>query len=127
MPPGQEHGPMVMRAAPLRPHQDRLLPPDAAVRQLARRLYESVRDLPIVSPHGHVDARLLLDDQPFADPASLLVIPDHYVTRLLHAQGVPLEQLGVGKGVPSADQSREIWRLLCVHWPAFRGTPVRYW
>jgi glucuronate isomerase len=118
---------MLNRPATLRPHQDRLLPSDAAVRQLARRLYESVRDLPIVSPHGHVDARLLLDDQPFADPASLLVVPDHYVTRLLHAQGVPLEQLGVGQGVASADQSREIWRMLCAHWRAFRGTPVRYW
>src|SRR3954451_1204406 len=70
---------------PLDPHPDRLLPPDADVLAIARRLYEAVRDLPIVSPHGHVDPGLLLDDDSFADPATLLVTPDHYVTRLLHA------------------------------------------
>ena len=37
--------------------------------------------------------RVLADDVPFRDPASLLVTPDHYVTRLLHADGVPLDRL----------------------------------
>ncbi|MEU4658723.1 glucuronate isomerase [Streptomyces sp. NPDC023723] len=106
---------------------DRLLPFDPGVRALARRLYESVRELPILSPHGHVDARLLLDDAPFADPASLLITPDHYVTRLLHAAGVPLAELGVGRGPLSEDEARAVWRRLCEHWAVFRGTPVRYW
>ena len=81
---------------PLRPHPDRLLPPDPGVRALARRLYEHVRALPIISPHGHVDARVLAEDLPFTDPTTLLLSPDHYVTRLLHASGVPLDALGVG-------------------------------
>ena len=108
-------------------HPDRLLPADAAVRPIARRLYEAVRDLPILSPHGHVDPRRLLEDQPFTDPAGLLITPDHYVTRLLHASGVPLASLGVGQGPLSEAASREAWRLLCTHWSVFRGTPVRYW
>src|SRR4029453_17874793 len=91
------------------------------------RLYEAVRELPIVSPHGHVDPRLLVDNQAFADPASLLVTPDHYVTRLLHASGVPLAALGVSGGPPSETEARQVWRLLCGHWDAYRGTPVRYW
>ena len=62
-----------------------------------------MRELPIVSPHGHVDPRLLLDDEPFPDPATLFVTPDHYVTRLLHADGVPLDALGVGQGPLSED------------------------
>ncbi|UGQ13249.1 glucuronate isomerase [Yinghuangia sp. ASG 101] len=108
-------------------HPDRLLPVDPGVRALARRLYDAVRDLPILSPHGHVDAQLLVDDAPFGDPASLLISPDHYVTRLLHAQGVPLSRLGVGRGpLPEAD-ARAAWAALCEHWPVFRGTPVRYW
>ncbi len=113
--------------AALRPHPDRLLPADPGVRAIARRLYGEVRALPIISPHGHVDARVLLDNQPFADPASLLVTPDHYVTRLLHASGVPLESLGVGSGPLSETQSRAAWRTLCAHWAVFRATPVRYW
>jgi glucuronate isomerase len=90
-------------------------------------LYAAVRDLPILSAHSHVDPRLLVDNEPFADPASLFVTPDHYVTRLLHASGVPLDALGVGRGpLPEAD-ARQVWRLLCTRWDAFRGTPVRYW
>ena len=118
---------MTDAAPPLRLHPDRLLPPDAGVRAIARRLYDAVRDLPILSPHGHVDPRLLLDNQPFADPASLFVTPDHYVTRLLHASGVPLDALGVGRGPLSEAEAREVWRLLCGHWDAYRGTPVRFW
>ncbi|HEY6747867.1 MAG TPA: glucuronate isomerase [Mycobacteriales bacterium] len=113
--------------APLEPHPDRLLPPDPDVRAIARRLYDAVEALPIISPHGHVDPRILLDDEPFHDPAGLLVTPDHYVTRLLHAGGVPLDALGVGLGpLPEAD-AREVWRQLCSSWPLFRGTPMRYW
>ncbi len=112
---------------PLSLHPDRLLPADPGVRPIARRLYEAVRDLPVISPHGHVDPRLLLDDTPFADPATLFVTPDHYVTRLLHASGVPLDALGVGQGPLSEDASRRVWRQLCEHWDVYRGTPVRFW
>src|SRR5437867_2167632 len=109
------------------PHPDRLLPPDPGVRAIARRLYEAVRQLPVLSPHGHVDPRLLLDNEPFPDPASLFVTPDHYVTRLLHASGVQLEALGVGRGPLPEAGARQVWRLLCEHWDVYRGTPVRYW
>ena len=108
-------------------HADRLLPSEPGVRATARELYDAVSDHPIISPHGHVDPRMLLDDQPFADPTSLLVQPDHYVTRLLHANGVSLTELGVGRGPLPEDEARDAWRLLCTHWPVFRGTPVRYW
>jgi glucuronate isomerase len=108
-------------------HPDRLLPAEPGERAIARRLYEAVRDLPVISPHGHVDPRLLLDDEPFPDPATLLVTPDHYVTRLLHADGVGLAALGVGQGPLTEDASRAAWRLLCERWELFRGTPVRFW
>jgi glucuronate isomerase len=108
-------------------HPDRLLPVDPETRAIARRIYAAVRELPIVSPHGHVDPRLLLDDEPFPDPATLFVTPDHYVTRLLHASGVPLDALGVGAQPLSEDASRAVWRRLCEHWTVFRGTPMRLW
>jgi glucuronate isomerase len=112
---------------PLALHPDRLLPADPSVRAVARRLYDAVRELPIISPHGHVDPRILLDDEPFRDPATLFVTPDHYVTRLLHASGVPLDALGVGAGPLAEDQARAAWRQLCTHWAVLRGTPMRYW
>lgn len=97
------------------------------MRSVARRLCDEVRDLPILSPHGHVDPRVLLADQPFDDPTGLLVTPDHYVKRLLHASGLPLDELGVGPDRLTEAQSRAVWRRLCSHWEVYRGTPVRYW
>jgi glucuronate isomerase len=105
-------------------HPDRLLGLDPGVRALARDLYTAVADAPIISPHGHVGAELLASDRPFSDPAALFITPDHYVTRLLHSAGIPLDRLGVGQ--PDADP-REIWRTLCANWYLFAGTPVRYW
>src|SRR5665811_651335 len=118
---------MLSQPTSLALHPDRLLPADPAVRDIARRLYAAVRDLPIIAPHGHVNPRILLDDVPFRDPAELFVTPDHYVTRLLHASGIPLEALGVGQGPLSESAARAAWRLLCSHWNIFRATPVRYW
>lgn len=103
---------------------DRLLPADPGTRQIARELYADVEHLPILSPHGHVPAEWIADDVPFTDPTSLLVSPDHYVTRLIHAAGVPLSELGVGGG--PAD-SRAAWRHFAEAWPLFDGTASGYW
>src|SRR5690625_6852086 len=109
------------------PHPDRLLPTDPAVREIARGLYERMRDQPIISPHGHVDPRLLLDDEPFRDPTSLFITPDHYVNRLMFSRGVDLADLGVGRGPLDEADSRTAWRLLAEHWHAYAGTPSRLW
>ena len=113
--------------ATLELHPDRLLPPDAVTRDIARRLYDEVRDLPIISPHGHVPPQWLADDVPFGDPTSLLITPDHYVTRMLHSRGVELGDLGVGRSELTPEQSRHAFRILCSHWKVYRGTPVRFW
>lgn len=106
---------------------DRLLPADPVTRPIARELYDAVKDLPIVSPHGHVPPQWLADDVPFEDPTSLLITPDHYVNRMLHSHGVSLADLGVGQAEFSADQKRTAFRLLCSNWKAYRGTPVKFW
>lgn len=115
-------------STPLTPHPDRLFPSEPTERSLARQLYDSVRDLPLISPHGHIDPALLTADEPFGDPASLLVTPDHYVTRLLHAHGVPLHELGLRdqRGAEPA-RPREVWRAFCSHWHHFLGTASRQW
>lgn len=102
-------------------HPDRLLPADPGTRSIARSLLGRVQDLPIISPHGHVDAAVIEQNTPFPDPAALLVTPDHYVTRLIHASGVPLEKLQPQAG------ARSIWRSFCEAWPLFDGTASGYW
>ncbi|MBM2620989.1 glucuronate isomerase [Actinoplanes sp. LDG1-06] len=96
---------------------------------IARDLYAVARDLPLISPHGHVDPALLADDEPFGDPARLLIVPDHYVTRMLLSQGIPPDRLGVPRrdGGPVETDPRAIWRLLAANWHLFRGTPSRLW
>lgn len=108
-------------------HPDRLLPVEPTTRAIARELYDAVAELPILSPHGHVPPQWLSEDIPFSDPTSLLITPDHYVNRLLHANGVSLADLGVGQGPLDEAASRRAFRILCEHWDAYRGTPVRYW
>ena len=108
-------------------HPDRLLPADPGTRAIARELYESVRELPIISPHGHVPPEWLAQDTPFTDPTSLLLSPDHYIFRMLHAAGVPLAELGVGGASLDEAGARRAWAHLCRHWHLFLGTPVRYW
>jgi glucuronate isomerase len=108
---------------------DRLLPPDPGVRRLARTLYEGTRALPIVSPHGHVDPSSLADDRPVDDPAVELVTRDHYLLRMLHSQGLPLEALGVrphDDGAEVAD-GRSTWRTFAEHYHLFRATPSKLW
>ncbi|MFL6064961.1 MAG: glucuronate isomerase [Friedmanniella sp.] len=114
-------------AAGLSLHPHRLLPPDPGVRRLAEQLYGGVADLPVISPHGHVPPSWLALDTPFRDPTSLLITPDHYVNRLLHAHGVSLGELGVGRQELTEADSRAAFRLLCSNWDIYRGTPVRYW
>ncbi|HEY2660542.1 MAG TPA: glucuronate isomerase [Caulobacteraceae bacterium] len=110
-------------------HPDRLFPADPATRDIARRLHAEVKDLPIVSPHGHTDPAWFAQDLPFANPTALLITPDHYLLRMLYSQGVPLEDLGVTRtdGGPVEQDPRRIWRRFAEHYPLFRGTPSRLW
>ena len=122
----------VQRAVPLTSpliHIDRLFPADLASRTVARRLYSDVRDLPIVSPHGHTDPRWYAENAPFPDPARLFVTPDHYIFRMLYSQGVTLEELGIPRrdGGPVETDARKIWRKFAQHYHLFRGTPTRLW
>ena len=113
---------------PLQLHPDRLLPAEPKVRSIARELYASVADLPIVSPHGHTDPRWFATDEPWTNATELLLAPDHYLYRMLYSQGVPLAKLGVPdrSGAATADP-REAWRVFASHYYLFRGTPSRLW
>ncbi len=110
-------------------HPDRLFPVEAGARAIAQRLYAEIANLPIVSPHGHTDPRWYAEDEPFPDPATLFVEPDHYIFRMLYSQGVSLEALGIPRrdGGRVESDPREVWRIFAQHWHLFRGTPTRLW
>ena len=108
---------------------DRYFSPVPEVRRSARRLYERLADVPLVCPHGHVDPRLLAEDAPFPDPAALIVVPDHYLVRMLYSQGVPMEQLGIPAldGTPVETDPRKIWQTFADHFHLFLATPSAAW
>jgi glucuronate isomerase len=110
-------------------HEDRLFPSDPRQRSIAQALYANVRNLPIVSPHGHTNPQWFAQNKPFENPAELFVTPDHYIYRMLYSQGVKLEDLGLRRldGGSVETDPRQIWRRFAQHYYLFRGTPTRLW
>ncbi len=107
---------------------DRLFPAEASVRAVARELYAGVRDLPIVSPHGHCDPRWFAWNEAFPNATDLLLAPDHYLYRMLYSQGVAMETLRVPDRSGEAEgDPREAWRTFAAHFHLFRGTPSALW
>jgi glucuronate isomerase len=112
----------------------RLFPAEGSARSVAAKLYDVVKDMPIISPHGHTDPRWFAENKAFPNPTALFIQPDHYVFRMLYSQGVTLESLGIPqqgvKGDPGAADGvdpREVWRIFAKHYYLFRGTPTRLW
>src|SRR6186713_1674294 len=109
-------------------HPDRLFPADPTIRSLARSLYEQVRALPIISPHGHTDPAWFAENQPFVNATELLLSPDHYLYRMLYSQGVRLDLLGVPSRRGRSDANpRDAWRIFAKHYHLFQGTPSAMW
>jgi len=107
-------------------NEDRFFDSDPSIRKIARELYEGTKDLPIVSPHGHVDPRLFAENTAFADPTELIIIPDHYIFRMLYSQGIGLEALGIptADGSPVETDHRKIWQTFGENFFLFSGTPT---
>ena len=110
-------------------HEDRLFPCDPKIRDTSRELYSNISDLPTVSPHGHTDPRWFADNHNFTNATELLIIPDHYVFRMLYSQGVNLKGLGIPRedGGKTEQDPRKIWQLFAEHYYLFAGTPSRIW
>ncbi len=106
-------------------HEDRLFPAEEGTRAIARRLYAEIKTLPIVSPHGHTQASWFARNEPFPDPVTLFVQPDHYVFRMLYSQGITLEDLEIGN--KPVTEPRKVWKIFASHYHLFRGTPTRLW
>lgn len=108
---------------------DRLFPVEPALRDQARALYDSVKDLPIISPHGHCDPRWFAENERFPNPAELFVVPDHYVFRMLVSQGVSMSDLGIARldGRAVETDPRVIWQRFAENFHLFRATPSQMW
>ena len=115
---------------PLTRPADRYFDPDPAQKRVAMEIYAKTANLPLICPHGHVDPRVFADpDYDFGTPTDLLIIPDHYVFRMLYSQGIPLEQLGIPPRDGSAGERdhKRVWQTFAENYYLFRGTPTGMW
>jgi glucuronate isomerase len=110
-------------------HPDRLFSANENIRKVAKSLYQKVKDLPILSPHGHTDPSWFSQNKSFKNATDLLIRPDHYVFRMLYSQGIALEDLGIqtadGNKVETDD--RKIWHIFAKNYHLYRGTPSKMW
>lgn len=109
---------------------DRYFDPDPQQRAIARTLYSSIADLPLVCPHGHVDPRTFADPHfELGTPTDLFLIPDHYIFRMLYSQGISMERLGIPTidGAAVEEDHRVIWQIFSDNFHLFRGTPTGMW
>lgn len=110
-------------------NEDRYFSSIPEVRKIARQIYDSIKDLPIISPHGHVDPSIFVDNKPFPNPTQLFLIPDHYLFRMLYSQGIPMESLGIStiNGSKVETDPRKIWQIFAENFYLFYGTPSWVW
>ncbi len=110
-------------------NEERYFDSNPAVRKIAKELYDKVKNLPIISPHGHVDPKLFAQNKPFPDPTELFIIPDHYIYRMLYSQGYSLEELGIPTidGSSVENDRRKIWQIFADNFYLYSGTPTGAW
>jgi len=108
---------------------NRYFDPDPTIRKIACQLYEGVKDLSYICPHGHVDPKLFSRNEAFNNPTELILIPDHYIFRLLYSQGIKLESLGIPTidGTPVETDPKKIWQLFADNIHLYAGTPTGNW
>ncbi len=115
--------------SPFELHPDRFFDSDPVIRTFAREIFDNIKSLPIISPHGHVDPGIFVDNKPFENPSQLFITPDHYLFRMLYSQGIPMEALGIPSinGTKVEKDPRKIWKLFADNYYLFLGTPSGIW
>ena len=110
-------------------HEDRFFDSDPAIRNIAREIFEEIKDFPIISPHGHVDPKIFVENKPFPNPTELFITPDHYVFRMLYSQGISFEDLDIPQkdGKRLGKDPRKVWQLFAENYYLFNGTPSGVW
>ena len=109
---------------------DRYFSSEPRQNRIAQELYEQVARARLICPHGHVDPRIFADPNfNLGTPTDLLLIPDHYVFRMLYSQGISLESLGIAAldGSDVESDHRRVWQIFADNFYLFRGTPTGMW
>ncbi|WP_041082391.1 glucuronate isomerase [Thermotoga profunda] len=89
--------------------------------ETAVKLYETVRDLPIVDAHNHGDVKEIVENKGWNDIWEVEAATDHYVWELMRRRGVSEEKI-TGNAT-----NYEKWLALAEVFPKFVGNPTYEW
>ncbi|PRX28281.1 D-glucuronate isomerase [Orenia metallireducens] len=89
--------------------------------ETAKKLYEEVKNLPILDAHNHGDVKEILDNEGWSDIWEVEAATDHYVWELMRKRGVSEDKI-------TGDASnKEKWMALAKVFPEFAGNPTYEW
>ena len=89
--------------------------------ETARKLYEQVKDLPIIDYHCHLSPKMIAEDYKFRNAFDLFLGGDHYKWRQMRTNGIDEEYITGG-----ADEY-EKFRAFASIMPYLIGNPLYHW
>lgn len=87
-----------------------------------KRIFNEIKDLPVIDPHNHANVREIADNACYSDAWQLFAATDHYVWEMLRKRGVP-ESLITG----SEASAEEKFLAMAKVFPEIVGNPVYEW
>ncbi len=89
--------------------------------ETAKRLYQHVKDFPIVDVHNHANIKEIAENKGWEDIWQVAGATDHYVWELMRRRGIEEEKI-TGKAT-----NKEKWMALAKVFPDFAGNPTYEW
>ena len=94
---------------------------DVLKSKYARKLYDEVKDLPIIDYHCHLSPKEIYEDKPFTDIGQMWLAGDHYKWRLMRAYGIDEKYI-----TGDADMYDKFVRFAKAVGEAY-GNPIKDW
>lgn len=89
--------------------------------ETAKKLYDCVKDLPIIDYHCHISPKMIAEDYKFKDAYELFLGGDHYKWRQMRSNGIDEEYI-TGNAAPL-----DKWLAFAKTMPKLIGNPLYHW
>lgn len=89
--------------------------------ETAKKLFEHVKDLPIIDYHCHIPPQMIAEDYMFSDAYELFLGGDHYKWRQMRSNGIDEEYITGGA------EPFEKWLYFAKTMPRLIGNPIYHW
>ena len=89
--------------------------------ETAKKLYDFVKDLPIIDYHCHISPKMIAEDYKFSDAYELFLGGDHYKWRQMRSNGID------EKYITGDADNYEKWLCFARTMPKLIGNPLYHW